>query len=118
MVETIQHYDASTRKLEQPLNYKVKRLLELGLIRRITDGLYEVLPIPGYNITTYTIKEHMGRLFCNCQAGRKRDCSHAQAVRIYRERTESREQQLHNFGDLFKRQKDNHWKINPEESLL
>lgn len=96
MGEAVQRYDVGTKKLTQPLSYKVRRILELGLIARITDGVYQCLPIPGYNITTYTIKEQMGRLICNCQAGRKgRECSHSQAVRIFRERTESKEQQFH-----------------------
>ncbi|RJO64187.1 MAG: hypothetical protein C4540_04725 [Candidatus Omnitrophota bacterium] len=79
------------------MNQKVKKLIELNKISRVTDGIYQCLPIPGYNISTYTIKEYFGKLLCNCQAGRKgRECSHIQAVRIYQERVEhSREVQLH-----------------------
>lgn len=79
------------------VNHKVKKLVELGKIVRVTDGIYQCLPIPGYNISTYTIREYFGRLLCNCQAGRKgRDCSHIQAVRVYREKVEHvREVQLH-----------------------
>lgn len=97
MVETIQSYDASTKTFAQPVNQKVRKLLELGKISKVTDGIYQCLPIPGYNITTYTIKEHFGQLICNCQMGRKgRECSHVRAVRIYQEQTERiREQQLH-----------------------
>jgi len=94
---TLQHYDAATRKFAQPANYKVKKLLELGKISKVADGIYSVAPIPGYNITTYTIREYFGQLLCNCQAGRKgRECSHVRAVRIYQEQTEhAKEQQLH-----------------------
>jgi hypothetical protein len=97
MVETIQHYNAGTRTFAQPVNQKVKKLLELGLISRITDGLYQCLPIPGYNITTYTIRELMGRLTCNCQRGRKElECSHVRAVRIYQDQVEHiKQEQLH-----------------------
>ena len=97
MEEPIQHYDHTTKSLQQPENYKVRKLLELGLVKKIVDGLYEILPIPGYNISTYTVKEQMGRLSCNCQAGRKgRDCSHVRAVRIFRTNTERlQEEQLH-----------------------
>jgi len=97
MVETIQHYNAGTRTFEQPVSQKIKKLLELGLVRKITDGLYQCLPIPGYNITTYTIRELMGRLACNCQRGRKGlECSHVRAVRIYQNQTEHiKEEQLH-----------------------
>jgi len=94
MTQEIQHYDVATKTFTQPLNYKIKKLLELSLVTRITDGLYQVNPIPGYNITTYRVQERFGRLLCNCQNG-KNNCAHAQAVRIYREQTESREQQLH-----------------------
>lgn len=95
--ETVQHYDSSTKTFAQPVNQKVRKLIELGLISRITDGVYQCLPIPGYNISTYTIKELYGQFICNCQMGRKgRECSHVRAVRIYREQTEStKEQQLH-----------------------
>jgi len=97
LVETIQHYDAKTKTFEHPVNQKVKKLLELGKISRVTYGVYQCLPIPGYNITTYTIKEHFGQLICNCQMGRKgRECSHVRAVRIYQDQTEHvKEQQLH-----------------------
>lgn len=93
----IQSYEARTKTFAQATSYKVRRLLELGLISRITDGVYQALPIPGYNITTYTIKEQFGRLVCNCQAGRKgRECSHVRAVRVYQGQTESeKERQLH-----------------------
>jgi len=94
----IQHYEASTGTFAQPVSYKVKKLLELELIKKIADGVYQVLPIPGYNITPYTIREQIGRLACNCQGYRKYNrCSHAEAVRIYRERTETKEQQQHFF---------------------
>lgn len=96
-METIQKYNPSVKSFEQSANYKVKKLLEMGLVSKVTDGVYSVLPIPGYNITTYTIKEHFGQLICNCQMGRKgRECSHVRAVRIYQEQTEHiKEQQLH-----------------------
>lgn len=94
---TIQRYNHTKQALEKPLSHKVKKLIELGLVRKVTDGVYECLPIPGYNITTYTIRETMGKLVCNCQAGRKgRECSHIQAVRLFKEKTENtKEQQLY-----------------------
>lgn len=96
-MEAIQHYDASTKTFAQSVSQKVKRLLELGKISKITDGLYQCLPIPGYNISTYSIREHFGRLLCNCQKGRKGgECSHVQAVRIFKKATENlHEEQLH-----------------------
>ena len=94
---SVQHYDANAKTFAQPVNQKVKILLECGLISKVTDGIYSAAPIPGYNITRYTIREHFGRLLCNCQKGRKGgDCSHTQAVRIYQCQVEhTKEQQLH-----------------------
>lgn len=95
MDKTIQCYEASTKTFEQPVSYKVKKLLELKLISKQSDGLFRCLPIPGYNSTTYTIREIASSLFCNCQAGRKgRECAHIRAVRIHKQQTEPKEQQL------------------------
>ena len=92
----IQHYKANTQAFAQPVNYKVRRLLELNLIHRITDGLYQINPIPHYNSTIYQVREQLGKLQCNCQCGRKgRECAHVRAVRIYQTQTEPKEQQLH-----------------------
>ena len=100
MNQPIQKYDKE-KGLLQPVGYKVARFLELGCIRKATDGVtffYECAPIPGYNKTTYTIRETLGELFCNCQGFYKRkDCSHAQAVRIYKQRTESINTQMRLF---------------------
>jgi len=96
MGQQLQHYEASTKTFEQPVGYKVRKLLELGKINKVTDGVYAATPIPGYNITTYTIREHFGRLLCNCQKGRKGGtCAHIEAVRLYRAQTEPKEEQLH-----------------------
>jgi len=93
----VQSYDPATRRFENPVDAKVRRLLTLGCIKRVTDGLYECLPIAGYNTKTYSIRECFGRLMCNCQKGRKgAECSHAKAVKIYREEVEGiKEEQLH-----------------------
>lgn len=95
MEDTVQRYNAATRKLEQPVSSKTEKILAQGLVKRIVVGLYEVLPIPGYNITTYTIRESYGQLSCNCQGFHKNHrCAHVDAIRIFRERTETREEQL------------------------
>ena len=89
MSETIQHYDHLTQKLTQPFNKKAQKLIELGNITKVTDGLYSCAPIPGYNTRTYAIRESMGETRCNCQAGRKgRECSHIQAVRMWQSKNE------------------------------
>jgi len=94
MVEKIQSYDSATRGFAQPVSYKVKKLLELGRISCLGEARYQVLPIPGYNYTTYNVKEQMGKLMCTCQKGRKGlECSHIVAVRIYRDMTEPKHQQ-------------------------
>ncbi len=95
MEDTVQRYSAATKSFEQPVSSKTEKILALGLVKRIADGLYEVLPIPGYNITTYTIREAYGQISCNCQGYHKnRHCAHTDAVRIFRERTETRDQQM------------------------
>lgn len=95
MVGAVQHYNVATRKLEQPIDGKVKKLLDLALVKKIRTGLYQVSPIPDYNITTYIIQEAYGRLVCNCQGFHARKhCAHVDAVRIFRERTESGTEQL------------------------
>ncbi len=96
MGQVIQHYNPAAKTFSQPVNAKVKKLIELGLINKLSDGVYSISPIPGYNITNYTVRELMGRLTCNCQGYRKYNrCAHADAVRIYREKTEPKEQQMH-----------------------
>lgn len=69
--------------------YKAQKLLKLRNIIKVTDGEYKALPIYGYNSTTYTIREIMGKFTCNCQMGRKsKRCSHILAVYLFIERTE------------------------------
>lgn len=69
--------------------YKAQKLLRLSRIHKATDGEYLVLPILGYNSTTYVVKEIMGKLTCNCQRGRSgRRCSHMLAVHLFIEHTE------------------------------
>ena len=106
MDAAIQRYNKDTKALEQPLSYKVRRLLDLpsmrhGYIKKLASGVYEAAPIPGYNRTTYTIRQSLGELFCNCQGfGKRKYCSHTKAVMIYKEKTEQPEKQ----SDLFKQE--------------
>jgi hypothetical protein len=96
---TIQHYDHIAGKFEQKPSYKVKKLLELNRIKCLCFGVYECLPIDGYNTRTYVIRESYGKYVCNCQGYRKKnDCSHVQAVIRYKEKTEPGEKQPLLFG--------------------
>jgi len=98
MDAAIQRYNKDTKALEQPLSYKVQRLLDLRCIKKLASGVYECAPIPGYNRTTYTIKQSLGELFCNCQGfGKRKYCSHTKAVMIYKEKTEQPEKQMRLF---------------------
>lgn len=73
--------------------YKAHKLLTLEKVYKVTEGEYRVMPIPGYNTTTYTVKEIMGKLVCTCQ--KHHHCSHALAVFLFIEQTEGvRERQL------------------------
>ena len=97
-METIQKYDFKVKALEKSVNYKVKKLLELGLIKKESYGVYIVLPIPGYNRTTYTIRQNFTELICNCQGfGKRKYCSHTKAVMIYKQKTEQPEKQMRLF---------------------
>ena len=103
MDAAIQRYNKDTKALEQPLSYKVRRLLDLpsmrnGYIKKLACGVYIVLPIPGYNRTTYTIRQNFTELICNCQGfGKRKYCSHTKAVMIYKEKTEQPEKQMRLF---------------------
>ena len=98
METMVQKYDKDIKALAQPIGHKVKRFLDLGCIKKISYNRYECAPIPGYNRTTYVIIEDFGNLFCNCQGfSKKKTCSHAQAVRIYKDRTEHSEKQMSLF---------------------
>jgi len=98
MDAAIQRYNKDTKALEQPLSYKVRRLLYLGCIKKLASGVYIVLPIPGYNRTTYTIRQNFTELICNCQGfGKRKYCSHIKAVMIYKQKTEQPEKQMRLF---------------------
>ena len=103
MDAAIQRYNKDTKALEQPLSYKVRRLLDLpsmrnGYIKKLDCGVYEVAPIPGYNRTTYTIRQNFTELICNCQGfGKRKYCSHTKAVMIYKQKTEQPEKQMRLF---------------------
>ena len=42
MDAAIQRYNKDTKALEQPLSYKVRRLLDLGCIKKLASGVYIV----------------------------------------------------------------------------
>lgn len=66
--------------------YKAHKLLRLERVYKVTDGEYRIMPILGYNRTTYTVKEIMGKLTCSCQ--KHHHCSHMLAVHLFIEQTE------------------------------
>lgn len=69
--------------------YKAHRLIRLSRVHKVNDSEYLVLPILGYNSTTYKIKPIMGKLTCTCQRGRKdAHCTHALAVFLFIEQTD------------------------------
>lgn len=58
---------------------KAMRLVRLDLVEETPWG-FNVLPIPGYNKTTYSIVDSQ----CNCQGFKKSgSCSHTLAVQYY-----------------------------------
>lgn len=84
------------KELEGTQFTKAKKFLSLGLIRFNADHSFSVLPIKGYNITTYLIKDGE----CNCQfyCKTKRDCSHILAIKLYKF--------MRNWNNLNKTQED------------
>ena len=81
MTETIQKYNAHERKLEKPFTYKVRRILELARLVKHAEDRWVCLPIKGYNSTQYTLTKIEDGWSCSCQGyGKKRTCSHEQAL--------------------------------------
>jgi hypothetical protein len=78
----IQHYNVAARTLEQPISYKVRKLLDLGCIKKINQDEYICLPILGYNSTTYRLTRRAdGSFQCQCQGFKKYNaCAHRQAL--------------------------------------
>lgn len=87
----IQFYDHRTQKLEHSQQYKIRKLIELGCIKKLNDVpdyAYACLHIPGYNKTTYLLGWKMGNLTCTCQhfTMTGRPCAHIGAVWEFRAR--------------------------------
>lgn len=80
----IQHYNHKTQSLEQPLEYKVQRILDLHCLLKQAEDRWVCRPIAGYNTRTYTLQRQHYGWSCNCQGySKKQTCSHEQALVIY-----------------------------------
>jgi len=72
---------------------KAKKFNELGLVKYNSESKdWSILPIPGYNKTTYTVFGTQGHFVCNCQFyntvskhWEHPTCSHIQAVKFWLE---------------------------------
>lgn len=87
MPQEIQRWDKFLRRLKHPCRKKILTLLEMNLIEG--DGIagkWKILPIPGYNITTYEVNysRFSGWWDCNCQGfATKGKCAHILAVKLW-----------------------------------
>ena len=70
---------------------KARKFNKLKLIK---PGIncYHILPIKGYNKSTYTINIHLGNYKCNCQYSIKtgKPCSHILAVSLFKRQQEEK----------------------------
>ena len=102
----LQHYDTVLRRLRYPQRLKVMRLLEMGCVERKGEQLYIVHPVPGYNVTTYTVL-HVDRAWvCDCQGFMTKlkrgtpepSCSHIMACRLCHNRYHTHQQYSLSFA--------------------
>jgi len=78
------YYDVMSQKVTGRVKDKARAFVQKGLVSKSSKYEYSVLPIKGYNKTTYTISTR-GDYSCNCQFYVKtgRYCSHCLAVMLY-----------------------------------
>lgn len=89
----IQKYNPETKSLEQPVEYKVRKIIELNRLVKQAEDRWHCIPIPGYNSTTYVITRGANGWICNCQGfSKKNTCSHERALLIILERAGHKDQ--------------------------
>lgn len=68
---------------------KAKKLVDMNLVKPVSDNKWDILPIKGYNSTTYRVTkaQFADSYECNCQGYSKYGdrCSHTVAVKFYEE---------------------------------
>lgn len=87
----IQYYDHIKRELKHSQRHKAMKFLEHNCIIPAADGIYQCLPIPGYNTRVYILKQKPdGSWSCNCQGYISKEargefpiCSHIYALLVY-----------------------------------
>ena len=92
----IVYWSPSSKKLEgvkqgKAIITKAQKLNELDLIEQVSENIFKIKPIPGYNKTFYCVTNKDGYK-CNCQfyntiskTWEEPSCSHIQAVKFYLE---------------------------------
>ena len=78
-------YDRYLEELKGSVISKARKFNRLNLVKRTGENSFAVLPIPGYNSSTYTVTFEDETGTCNCQANRinNRVCSHMMAVSLF-----------------------------------
>lgn len=86
--DELPYWDAEQKRLHGNQEYKARRFVELNLVKTTEfSSIFKILPIEGYNSTTYTIEEHAGVYRCNCQFGASgKTCSHVLAVELFKKK--------------------------------
>lgn len=79
------YYDKYSEELKGSILSKAKKFVRLNRVQRTGHKHFAVLPIIGYNSSTYEVNFHEDYWTCNCQANRinNKICSHIIAVSLY-----------------------------------
>jgi len=80
------YYDHLREEIVGSMISKARRFNKEKCVIEFKPGIYEILPIEGYNTRTYTVEYDGDCSTCNCQHYVKNGtaCSHIAAVALYR----------------------------------
>lgn len=78
-------YDSARKELKGSILTKARRFCREGCVRPVRgkEGIFKVLPIRGYNMTTYDVNIFLDE--CNCQSNQLHGkiCSHLVACYLW-----------------------------------
>jgi len=79
------YYDHIKGELKGSQKAKAKKFVQLGLVEQVSDCVWKIHPIEGYNKRTYTVYRDGDVWSCNCQYNRTKGkvCSHILAVWLF-----------------------------------
>jgi len=105
--DCVNYYDAVTRILKKTQKEKALKFLENDCVEEVKNGVFKVLPIEGYNKTTYMV--NIFERDCNCQHATNQkninviniSCSHIYAVIQYLRRKKVGEELIYGKKNRF-----------------